>query len=92
MSDKINIQEIIQNRFGFTDEEMIKLKKSLSKAGWADWQNWMDAIEEIVETVVDKCAEEVDLTGFAAEFMQEGAYEAIDKDSILNVKQMINYD
>lgn len=58
----------------------------------------MDAIKEIVEAVIDKCAEEarihqIGLYGSANRFEIDNGEVTIvaDKDSILNVKQKIDY-
>lgn len=75
--DKINVRSIFDKYLG---------------SNMYDSYDFDDIIKEIVELVVDKCAEEVSLTGFAAEFMQEGAHEAVDVDSILKVKEEVNYE
>lgn len=80
MVSKINVEEIL-NQFPSRDDKNEYILKSDAKK----------AIKEIVEAVVDRCAEEVDLTEFAAEFMQEGVYEAVDKQSILKVKEHVEY-
>lgn len=51
------------------------------------------AIKEIVEAVVDKCAEKVKTKSIEKYDNHETYYENhIDKQSILQVKQMINYE
>jgi len=85
--ENINIEAIIQNNFGFTDEDMVKLKASLSKGGYTDWNNWLNAIKEIVEAVIDKCAEKSFNTCDDSEF-----YDAVKVENILKVKEMINYE
>lgn len=50
-----------------------------------------EAIKEIVETVIDKCAEKAEaIEGWNTGFT--GSAASVDKDSILNVKNLINYD
>lgn len=50
------------------------------------------AIKEIVEEVLKLAAEKAELTEFASEFLQEGASDAIDFKSILNVAKLIKYE
>lgn len=49
------------------------------------------AIKEIVDLVVDKCAEEAELKLAHPSDYSENPY-LIDKESILKVKQLINYE
>lgn len=76
----INIEAIL-SKFPSRDEKEEYLLKSDVKA----------AIKEIVEAVVDKCAEEASLTDESFHSMQEGSIMQIDKESILKVKEMISY-
>ena len=77
MSKKINIEQIL-NDSHFTGATQ---STSGRKLKWA--------IKEIVEATIDLCAESADThkidTGI-------GEYEEINKNSILNVKQLINYN
>lgn len=43
-----------------------------------------------VEAALKSASKKVELTDFAYEFLQEGAYDAIDKDSILNAYPLDN--
>jgi hypothetical protein len=43
-----------------------------------------------VEAALKTASEKVELTDFAHEFLQEGAYDAIDKDTILNAYSLDN--
>lgn len=86
-------------------QDILKKHKSLYDTVWEDngyllQQAIMEAIKEIVEDVVDKCAKnakvkclniENDCTG-KNESCSECEYHIKDKQSILQVKQMINYE
>lgn len=48
--------------------------------------------EHYVTEALKAASEKAELTEFAFEFMQEGAHEAIDKDSILNSYPLINIE
>lgn len=50
------------------------------------------AIREIVEAVVDKCAEEGCITDESIYSQQEGSTCQIDRNSILQVKKLIQYE
>ena len=78
MSDKINVEKI------------------LGKDGWY-WQTHDDdkpavkrAIKEIVEAVIDKCAENAKLG--ETEHGLEAGWKFVDKKSILNIKKEIEYE
>lgn len=86
MTDKINIEEIFKkyaNLYQFEEGDPEYL---------LDKEDFKAAIKEIVEAVVDKCAEEVKLTEFGYEAMQEYSSKAIDKQCILNVKTLVVYE
>ena len=83
MSVKINIEAI--------------LKKNVISIAAKGFNNFNDkvrqAIKEIVEAVVDKCAEEAKTKSIEKYDNHETYYENhLDKKSILNVKQMISYE
>lgn len=54
----------------------------------------LEAIKEIIEAVVDKCAEEArtKTTSNFDGYESSDYFEVVDKDSILQVKQMIDYE
>lgn len=52
----------------------------------------ISAIKEIVEKTLELASEKAKLTDFAQEFLQEGASDAIDKESITDVAKLINYE
>jgi hypothetical protein len=81
MSDKIKIREIL--------ERHVDIQYSMSRNAV---EKTLLAIEEIVEAVVNECAAKAKLTDLAQEFLQEIASEAIDKESILKVKEIFDYD
>lgn len=72
----------------------IKVGKSLSKFDWyekLDVHSKMyarNAVKEIVEAVIDKCAEEA---GYHP-YNEDDRMAYINKDSILNVRNMIDYE
>ncbi len=79
----INIEEILEKHHGLNSDEdgydIFYLNEIKA------------AIKEIIEAVIDKCAEKAEAiegwnTGFS------GSASSIDKESILNVKNLINYD
>lgn len=51
-----------------------------------------EAIKDMLNIVIERCAKQAQLTDFAHEFMQEGAGEAIDKESILSVKKALSFE
>ena len=89
MSDTINIQEILNKHCGKHRFDSMEIEDISS------------AIKEIVEAVVDKCAEEcktVTTDSCTGELYRNtvpsgyDVHESVDKESILQVKQMINYE
>lgn len=73
----INIEEILKKHESFFNhEEFIPPIK--------------DAIKEIVEAVIDKCAEEAKTKDLSKMPYEEDM--VVDEKSILNVKKMINYE
>ena len=77
MSDKINIAEILD-------------KHRTQKGG--ESEELMAGIKEIVEAVIDRCVEEATVTHETVWSSQEGSSYGVDKESILQVKQMIDYE
>lgn len=73
----------------------INIREILAKQGLlGDYEKYSDfqtAIKEIVEETLKLAAEKAELTEFASEFLQEGASDAINLSSILNVANHINY-
>jgi len=99
MSDKINVEEILRKHIPLLADSLKQANGTASKL--------QAAIKEIVEVVVDKCAENVNTTIYYGNdpdtkddkyvFMYDnpnGPYEhiCIDKQSILNVKQQVEYE
>jgi hypothetical protein len=93
MSDKMNVGEYLYKLSYQEDvdgEVVIISKKDL-----------LEAIKEIVEAVIDQCAEEaktVNIDSCTGEEYRYGApsgydvHEAVDKESILQIKQIVNYE
>ena len=87
MSNKINIEAILCKR----------IKIFSSKGSIADEtirRNVKAAIKEIVEAVIDKCANEANVDYFLEGGVDGQGYDCIhnvDKDSILDVKNHIDY-
>lgn len=54
-----------------------------------DKDDFKAAVKEIIEAVIDKCAEEANLITINTGI---GEWDDIDKDSILSVKTMIKYE
>ena len=82
--EPINVEKILSKR-------IVKFPEDLQQ-GMTDEairRNVKVAIKEIVEAVIDKCADEATTkiidTGI-------GLYEEIDKDSILDIKNQIKYE
>lgn len=85
MSDKINIEDILKKY------PKVFYEDSPDSLGTAiEYYDVKTIIKEIVEAVVDKCAEEVDYV--CTDGSNKIYSNEIDKDSILQVKQMINYE
>jgi hypothetical protein len=53
-------------------------------------ENLIEFAKLHVEAALKEASEKVSLTDFAYEFLQEGAYDAIDKDTILNSYSLDN--
>lgn len=80
MSDKINVQNIF-NKYGI----------NINLFDQNDLDKFAYATKEIVEAVVDKCAEEAEaIEGYNTGY--SGSAASVDKDSILKVKNMIDYE
>lgn len=79
---KINIEQIINKHTKFTP---------ISDTEYNSYVNYKAAIKEIVEAVVDKCAEKFVINQLESWGHKTGETE-IDKDSILKVKQEIDYE
>lgn len=87
--DNINIQAIIGKH-----SPLLAAALEHNKPTEINPENVKAAIKEIVEAVIDKCAEEADIIqdGY---FNSDGGYEdlsIINKESILAVKNQINYE
>lgn len=84
----INIEKIIHNHTGILS----------IRCGEPTRQAYLSAIKEIVEAVVDKCAEEAeteDIGGIVLDHDGDSiwsSHEIVNKKSILNVKQQIEYE
>lgn len=90
MSDKINIQEMLLEHGGMRFVNLYSNKLEFK-----------EAIKKILEAVVDKCAENAETVttdSCTGELYRDSVpsgydvHESVDKDSILQVKQMINYE
>ena len=76
---EINLKEIL-NKHQFENKAFLTSN---------EFHTCLNAMKEVWCLAVDKCKEEVELTEFALEFMQEDASEAIDLNSIEQVKKLI---
>ena len=82
MSDKINVTAILSKRIEVFPSEGDMTDEAIKR-------NVKAAIKEIVEAVIDRCAKEVNAQ---AEYSEHyGATVHIDKESILKVKEQIQY-
>lgn len=99
--DKINIEDIL-SKHGVVWETKIEGEESQLSADLSDVKA---AIKEIVELVIDKCAKEAKIKDskdrVRADLPTGSSFKTtevlvpvmiIDKDSILNVKKMIDYE
>lgn len=96
-TDKIN--ESVEEKIP-TTEELFKKYSSLCQFEEGDSEFLIDK-EDFKEVMIEfvklhvvaalkSASEKVELTDFAYEFLQEGAYDAIDKDSILTAYPLDN--
>lgn len=85
MNDKINIKGILKKHTSINSEE------SWGRNGKFEITNYKAAIKEIVEAAIDKCANEAEaIEGYNTGF--SGSAASVDKESILKVKEMIDYE
>ena len=66
-----------------------KILKQHSNICWDDYDGVIDAMKEAIRQTLVLVAKEVRLTEFAQEFLQEGADDAISKNSIFDVINLI---
>jgi hypothetical protein len=83
---KINVEKILKKHGLEKPDENSKLVERI------DYKLIKVAIKEIVKAVVDKCAEEATTKGYYTGINDEPDYDIVDKESILKVKQEINYE
>ena len=100
-TDKIN--ESVEDTIPTAEDVLVRIMSSLKMDYSIDELNEIDPdlvpylVEEIdkrtrlyVEAALKAASEKVSLTDFAYEFLQEGADDAIDKESILNAYPLDN--
>ena len=84
----LNSEQFIREYLDVDDYFMESMIDQLSKCSGFDYYNIPDLMSQYakyhVRLALKKVAENVKLTDFANEFLQEGASDAIDKSSILN--------
>lgn len=82
--DKINVEEIVAKHTDSKEDSLSFFQMEFVK----------EAIKEIVETVVDKCAEEATTTPPDEDRCKNcyGTSGNVERKSILKVKQMIDYE
>ncbi len=100
MANNINVEAILKPRLIYNIGDGIPSEPTEAQPKGRKLPNMMHindvkaAIKEIVEAVIDKCAEKAKTRGFAIDDGSDSGGTAIgvDKDSILNVKKMISYE
>lgn len=97
----INVEEILsKHHFHF---EPLKNAFATDGKNGSQYERMKAAIKEIIETVVDKCAQEAELLSNGEkcdkvysiekhDHFYHDVHITVDKQSILNVKKMINYE
>ena len=90
MSSKINVEEIISKHIKSFEKDFILYKVQYP----IRYKQIKEGIKEIIETVVDRCEKEAKTktTCNFDGFESSNNFEIIDKDSISEVKKMINYE
>lgn len=76
MSDKIKVNDILDKHFMFQNHEEFR-------------EQALAAVKEIVEKAIDMAADEADLK---YQDFGDGDLEGGDKQSILNIKKLFDYD
>ena len=88
-TDKIN--ESVEDTIPTAEDVLVRIMSSLKMDYSIDELNEIDP--DLVSYLVEElkaASEKARLTDFAYEFLQEGAYDAIDKESILNAYPLDN--
>lgn len=90
MSNKIKVEDILKRHC--TTTTLYSVNKEIDGYSCQE-DNVIAAIKEIVEAVIDKCVEEAKtrLETYSSPHESEWDYK-IDRNSILNVKKMIDYE
>lgn len=83
MNKTINIQEILKQHLGVDETDMGAMQ---------GLPVLTEAIKEIVEAVIDKCAEDFIINQLESSWGHKTGEVEIDPESILDVKKMINYE
>jgi len=83
--EKINVDEILKKHTTTNPQE------NWERNGKFEITNYKSAIKEIAEAVIDKCAEQVTTKTVDAGF-STSEWEEVDKESILKIKQEIDYE
>jgi hypothetical protein len=89
-TDKIN--ESVEDEIPSTSEWLQeKLRQPMEDTSFDSICGFLRQFAKLhVEAALKSASEKVELTDFAQEFLQEGADDAIDKDSILNAYPLDN--
>jgi hypothetical protein len=89
-TDKIN--ESVKDEIPHTSEWLQeKLRHPMEDTSFDSICGFLSQFAKLhVEAALKAASEKAELTDFAQEFLQEGAYDAIDKESILNAYPLDN--
>lgn len=83
----LNHEQFIEEYLGVDSEFIESMQKQMEGLSGFDYHNIPDLMIEFakyhVKLALQSASEKAKLTDFACEFLQEGAYDAIDKDSII---------
>lgn len=85
-TDKIN--ESVEDKIPSAEE--LWMDKTGNTPNQEEFTAMIEFAKLHVEAALKEASEKVSLTDFAWEFLQEGAYDAIDKDTILNAYPLNN--
>ena len=93
MNNIIDIEEILNKHS--MNLEVLKTVVNRDGKGGTEYDRLQVAIKEIVEAVVDKCAEEAEVDYFLEAHPEDSGYaciHSVDSNSILKVKKLVKYE
>ena len=93
MNNIIDIEEILNKHS--MNLEVLKTVVNRDGKGGTEYDRLQVAIKEIVEAVVDKCAEEAEVDYFLEGHPEDSGYaciHSVDSNSILKVKKLVKYE